>query len=154
MKIDFVTPIKKKLIELDQITVLLLMADHYGLAHFPETGETVVSPLLVQGHWQDWCIQAHWIPVHGVGVGAVVNSVDDAMQRMDMQPAKNRKFETAFSEALEDPTWVATQAESARLAMLDEVDVAAWLMMRAWERALEIPATRPAQRWFATAIRL
>jgi hypothetical protein len=152
MKIDFATSVQKKLIALDQVTVLRLMAQKHGIAHFPESGETVVSPLLRLRDWDEWWMQAHWTPLYGLGVGAFINSGGGELQMMGMQAASTSEFETRFEEALANPEWVSRHAERARREMLAEVGFAEFCMEIAWEKALKIPATHPARRWRATSI--
>jgi hypothetical protein len=148
----FATAITNTVEALDQTVVLRLSAEHRGIAVFPECDQTVVSPLLLQCHWNERCIQAHWAPRYGLGVGAYINLGDFELQSMENEDAKNSEFENRFEEALADPTWVATRAECARAELLSRVTMAALLMQRAWEKAQEIPVTRPGRRWRATSI--
>ncbi len=152
MTIQFAPPIRKKLTELGDYDVIRLQADDYGLAYFPECGETVVSPLLVQRYWNNWPIHAHWMPIHGLGVGAYVNSNSAEFQMMGWREADSNQFETRFEEALADPVWVAEHAERARAEMLSQVEFAADLMEFLWEKAMNIPATHLARRWRATSV--
>jgi hypothetical protein len=61
----FATAITNTVEALDQTVVLRLSAEQRGIAVFPERDQTVVSPLLLQCHWNEPCIQAHWAPRYG-----------------------------------------------------------------------------------------
>jgi hypothetical protein len=148
----FATAITNTVEALDQTVVLRLSAEQRGIAVFPERDQTVVSPLLLQCHWNEPCIQAHWAPRYGLGVGAYINPGDFKLQSMENEKAKNSEFENRFEEALADPTWVTMHAECARAELLSLAPMAAMLMQRAWEKAQEIPVTRPGRRWRATSI--
>jgi hypothetical protein len=152
MKIAFATQIKNGIIELDQTEVLRLMGDHQGIAVFPQSGKTVISPLLRLRDWDRRWMPAHWTPTHGLGVGAFVNSGGAELQMMGMQAANSSEFENRFEEALANPQWVATHAESARREMLSKVEFAALCMELAWEKALNIPPTHHMRRWRATSV--
>jgi hypothetical protein len=150
MPIDFETPLTTTINSLSPVTAVLVRAEQYGIAHFPEYGRngiTAVDSTLVPRLWRERGIELHWRDKYGLGVGAFVGCADPELQMMEARPARDSRFRTAFDEALADPEWVAERAERARTEMLEKVGLGAFRMALAWERAMQLPANDHFGRW-------
>jgi hypothetical protein len=71
---------------------------------------------------------------------------------MEGKRAINPIFENRCEEVLADSSWVAKHAEHARTQMLEQVDIAAFIMEMSWQRAMQIPSACRAERWCAVSV--